>query len=295
MIRPENGEFAPLLKDLQQFKLRDGLQLKLCHFLPAQNTHSNQQALILVHGFAEHMGRYEDVAQLLSNIGFDVWAFDARGHGLSEGRCGAMPSDEALMDDLTEVFNHIARLTGASPVVVAHSMGGLVAALAVASQKIKPAALVLSSPALRVKMSFSQSLLLKIGLMAFKDTPFKAGAVDPNVLSHNPAVGVAYMQDKLVHRQISPRMAHFIRHGGERLMNGLADFGVPTLLMYGGDDRIVDASGSDDLAECCKKMDVKKYDGAFHEIFNESEPMRSVILTDLTDWLKKREFMRKFP
>ena len=41
--------------------------------------------LVLVHGIAEHSGRYERTGGLLADAGFHVRAFDVIGHGASGG------------------------------------------------------------------------------------------------------------------------------------------------------------------------------------------------------------------
>jgi alpha-beta hydrolase superfamily lysophospholipase len=43
-------------------------------------------AVVLVHGYAEHAGRYGQVGAALAASGATAWAMDLRGHGRSEGR-----------------------------------------------------------------------------------------------------------------------------------------------------------------------------------------------------------------
>lgn len=302
------------------FKLRDGTRLTLKHFVPerAEDGGADEvehgavlQPLLLVHGYGEHMGRYAECVAILQRIGFDVWAYDARGHGLSDGDRGVMHADDGLIADFVTLFEWVEHITGQSPVVLGHSMGGLVVALAVTQGRVKPAALVLSSPALRVHMGLFQKMLLKVGLCLFPDLALTPPAVNPIYLSHDAKVVSQYQSDPLVHRKMSPRMANFICTGGDRVRAHVEAFDMPTLLMYAGSDHVVDASGSDALATLLNVHHLNQgaqinapaptvhcYRGAYHEIFNESEPERTQILADLTqwlaDWLKKREFVIEF-
>ncbi|AXF85350.1 Monoacylglycerol lipase [Ephemeroptericola cinctiostellae] len=289
------------------FKVRDGTRLTLTHFVWDEAVcKADGEAergdvlppLLLVHGYGEHMGRYAECVVTLQRMGFDVWGYDARGHGLSDGDRGVMHRDDAFIDDFVELFEWVKRVTGRAPVVIGHSMGGLVVALAVTQKHVKPAALVLSSPALRVHMGLFQKALLKVGLCLFPDRALTPPAVNPIYLSHDAKVVLQYQTDPLVHRRISPRMAKFICTSGDQVRAHVEAFDMPTLLMYAGSDHVVDASGSDALATLLKAQHANRgapidaraltihcYRNAYHEIFNESEPERTRILADLTGWL----------
>src|SRR3989338_11538789 len=55
--------------------------------------------VVIVHGYAEHSGRYGETAEYLVRRGYAVYAFDLRGHGRSEGRRAFVRSfDEYLVD-----------------------------------------------------------------------------------------------------------------------------------------------------------------------------------------------------
>ena len=45
-----------------------------------------ERVLLLVHGFAEHSGRYDHFGSWFAERGVVVHAFDHRGHGRSDGR-----------------------------------------------------------------------------------------------------------------------------------------------------------------------------------------------------------------
>ena len=267
------------------FKLSDGLELSVRHWHDGAGI-----PVLLVHGYGEHIGRYAHVAAHLVAGGFDVWGYDARGHGLSQGARGFMAADDTLVTDLMEMFDEMMRRTGQRPIVVAHSMGGLVAALAVATHGLKPAALVLSSPALRVRMNLFQKILINMGLLLFKNKPIESKAVDPAHVSHDAKIVADYRSDALNHAWISPRMARMMRDGGDVVRQHAHCFDMPTLLIYAGDDRVIDASGSDDFGVLLNRhaaATVRRYDSAYHEIFNESLALREEILNHMSTWMRQ--------
>ena len=49
---------------------------------------SPRAAVLLLHGFGEHSGHYHRFAGALVHSGFDVWALDHEGHGLTGGVSG---------------------------------------------------------------------------------------------------------------------------------------------------------------------------------------------------------------
>src|ERR1043165_2500856 len=79
--------------------------------------------VVLVHGYGEHIGRYEHVAQALVARGSGVVGPDHAGHGASAGERALVEDFEPIVDDVRAV---VAAERGDLPVVmVGHSMGGL--------------------------------------------------------------------------------------------------------------------------------------------------------------------------
>ena len=112
--------------------------------------------------------------------------------------------------------------------------------------------------------------------------------VQPQYISHDPAVVAAYRNDPLVHDRISARLARFIAQAGPQT-RALAPRGtVPTLLIYAGDDHLLNPQGSRDFAAAAPKQVVaaKCFDGLYHEIFNELDA--APVFAELKRWLDAR-------
>jgi len=245
--------------------------------------------VVLVHGLAEHAGRYDHVARRLNDWGFAVRGYDQYGHGESGGIRGGLPNDQRLFDDLADVLDSTrARMNPATPLILfGHSLGGLVAARFVSLKQRPVEGLVLSSPALDPGLSLWQKLLLSVLPRMVPDLCVRNG-LDPRRISHDAAVVQAYQQDRLIHDRISGRLARFIVVTGAATRALAAQWSVPTLLLYAGDDHLVSPAGSRAFAAAAPAAVVTSYcfEGAYHEIFNELE--REPVFAQLKQWLDAR-------
>ena len=273
---------------LTTFTASDGDNLAVQHWaLPEELP--PRGVVLLVHGLGEHAGRYERVAQRFNQWGFDVRGYDHFGHGESGGERGALTSDDRLIDDLREMVEAARTRTpdGRPLIVLGHSMGGLVAAKYVARHPNTVDGLVLSSPALATRVNGVQKLLLRT-LPRIAPELRVANGLDTRWLSHDPEVERCYRADPLVHDRISARLARFIAEGGPEVVAQAPHWKVPTLLMYAGDDRLVDPAGSRAFAAAAPANVVTSrcFDDLYHEIFNEADPQP--VFDALQDWLDRR-------
>jgi alpha-beta hydrolase superfamily lysophospholipase len=245
--------------------------------------------VLLVHGLGEHAGRYDAVAQRLNAWGYAVRGYDQYGHGESGGPRGGLTSATRLVDDLADVVESTrAKLAGRLPLVVlGHSLGGLVAADFARAHPAQLDALVLSSPAFATRATLAQRMLLQVVPRVAPDLRVGNG-LDTRWLSHDPAVEAAYRADPLVHDRISARLGQFLAEGGARVLAAAPGWKVPTLLLYAGDDRLVDPAGSRAFAAAAPAGAVASrcFDAAYHEIFNE--PDAQPVFDTLRHWLDGR-------
>lgn len=244
--------------------------------------------VLIVHGMGEHAGRYAALAQRLNGWGCAVRAYDQYGHGRSGGPRGGLSRDGRLLDDLALVLDatRAGMPSGQPLVLLGHSMGGLVAADFVASGVRQVDGLVLSSPALALHLSGLQKALLA-SLPKLLPNLRVSNGVDARDLSHDAAVVQAYDRDPLQHDRISARMARYMAEGGARVRAQAPAWKVPTLLLWAGQDKLVDPAGSADLARQAPQavLQAQCFGQAFHEIFNESEALAAPVLARLRQWL----------
>jgi alpha-beta hydrolase superfamily lysophospholipase len=172
-------------------------------------------------------------------------------------------------------------------IVLGHSMGGLVAGRFVSLGMRPVDALVMSSPALNPGLSAFQKLLVAVLPKLFPNLRVGNG-LNASYISHDPAVVAAYQSDKLVHDRISARLARFIATAGPATVALASQWKVPTLLMYAGDDRLVQPQGSRDFAAAAPQALVTThcFEGLYHEIFNELDA--APVFAALRQWLDQR-------
>ncbi len=272
------------------FTLRDGLTIALYEW-PRPARRRPRAVVLLVHGLGEHAWRYDHLAIQLNAWGFCVRAFDQRGHGDSYGKPGVLPSDDALLDDLKELVEdtreHMCERWGCPLIVLGHSMGGLVAALFVLRQLAPVDGLVLSSPALDPGLRGLQKSLVEVLYRVAPNWALPSG-LDTSKISHDEAVVRAYQKDRRVHNRISARLARFVVRGGTQVMAGAPTWRVPTLLMYAGDDHLVQAAASLAFSKAAPPEVVTSHclEGQYHEVFNEKDNRPA--FAHLKAWLGKQ-------
>ena len=275
----------------------DGQALML-HDWPAPAGALRAQVL-LVHGLGEHAGRYAPLAAELRDWGFAVRAYDQRGHGLSDGPRGGLTHDTALLDDLAVVIDATRSMQqrgqpGLPLILLGHSLGGLVASRFVSLQLRPVDALVMSSPALDPGLSALQKVLVAT-LPAIAPNLRVNNGLAPRFLSHDPAVVAAYRADPLVHPKISARLARFIATAGPATVAAAAHWHVPTLLLYAGEDHLVNPAGSRAFAAAAASphvppgtLSVQGFESLYHEIFNEAPTGVAAVRAALKAWLDAR-------
>jgi alpha-beta hydrolase superfamily lysophospholipase len=246
--------------------------------------------VLLVHGLGEHAGRYGEVAAHLHQWGFAVRAYDQQGHGQSEGARGDLLRPGSLQADLCRVIDDTRQhpsLQGTPLILLGHSMGGLVVARTLAEGLRSVDAAVLSSPALGAFPNLLQKMLLatlpRVVPHLRVDNGLKADFV-----SRDPDVVKAYKSDALVHRRISTGLAAWILENGEKTLVDAAKWEVPTLLLYAGQDRLVNGQASADFAQAAPAAVVQAqcFEAMYHEIFNDL--YRAQVFTALKRWLMAR-------
>lgn len=249
-----------------------------------ENAHA---AILLLHGLGEHMGRYGHVASALQAAGYVVFGYDHHGHGLSSGLRGNLLSPSQLLDDVRFVIEHVRALTPAPMVLLGHSMGGLIAARAVANALPHIDALVMSSPALGAQTNFIQKMLLATLPKLLPHIRVDNG-VKTAWVARDAKVVRAYLEDPLVHRQISAGLAAWILKEGPQTVAQASAWSTPTLLLYAGQDQLVLPQASAEFARLAPVQVVQShcFNVMYHEIFND--PEKALVLTKLLAWLDNR-------
>jgi alpha-beta hydrolase superfamily lysophospholipase len=262
----------------------DGLQL---HYQERVIPGARAQILV-VHGLAEHCGRYEAFGQFFAGHGIGVSIMDLRGHGESEGRRVWVPSFESFLADLDLFLEHVQR-HGKPVVLVGHSLGGLIALRFAENRQPPLAGLVLSGAALKSGITPPRPVvwLLRQLNRVSSATPLP-GLVKPSQVSRDPEVVRRYEADPRVPKHLTTGLGVAAMEAAPLALRDTHRVDSPTLVLHGGDDSIADPAGSRELHAGLGVQDkqLNVYPGLFHEIFNE--PEREEVLTDVLRWIEER-------
>ena len=262
---------------------RDGTALLIRHWaVPAGEPWA---AVLLVHGLAEHCGRYEHVGAQLARAGLDVHGFDLRGFGGSGGPRASVDRWSQLHDDLEERLVAVRAIAPNRPLVLlGHSLGGLIALGYVLDGRARPDLLVLSAPAISAKIPLWQRALVG-SLRRVAPGLAMSNRLDPDDLSCVAAVGEAYVKDPLNQHRSTVRFAHAAFGEQRRVAGSLDRLSLPTLVVHGADDQIVPTAASEAL-DGHPGVTRKVYPGLRHELHNEVNGPR--VVADEVDWIRDR-------
>jgi alpha-beta hydrolase superfamily lysophospholipase len=262
---------------------RDGTSLLIRHWVVPSG--EPWATTLLVHGLAEHCGRYEHVGAQLAAAGIDAHGFDLRGFGGSGGARASIDRWSQFHDDIEERLVALRSIAPSRPLVLyGHSMGGLIALGYVLDGRARPDALVVSAPAIGAEIPLWKRLLAG-PLNRFAPGLLVANGLDSSVLSRDPAVGAAYASDPLNQHKTTIRFGQEYLVEQRRVLAAVDRLSIPTLVIHGGDDELVPTASSLPL-EGKPGVTRRVYPGIRHELHNEPEGPE--IMGDVVDWIRDR-------
>ncbi|MBM4381848.1 MAG: lysophospholipase [Deltaproteobacteria bacterium] len=247
-----------------------------------------QRVLLLVHGFGEHSGRYDELAAWFAARGCAVYAYDLRGHGRSGGRRTHVASFDEYLDDLTAIHELVREEHPGLPLtLVGHSMGGLIGLAYLALRKPSLRGAIISAPALAPDRAVpAWRLWLARALRRLAPQLAMASGLDLSGLSRDEEVFRRYLADPLVVRTMTASLGAELIAMAPRVRASAGAIDVPVLMMHGAADPICIASASEEFAAQLRAPGsaLRIYPNLRHEIFNE--PERERVFGDAWKWLE---------
>jgi alpha-beta hydrolase superfamily lysophospholipase len=253
-----------------QFTTDDGLSL---HY-KAWNVQGATKALVLLHRGHEHADRWDTVIPSLAMPDTTIYAWEARGHGLSPGRRGHAAGFMEYVRDLDTFFHHLQKAHGLTPertVVVAHSVGGVVAAAWVHDFAPRIAGLVLATPALEVNLIVPGALTSMRVMQKLKPDATIKSYVRGSWLTRDLSAAAAYDSDKLISKDISAKILVDLFDTAQRVISDAEVMDRPLLLFSAGADKVVKREAIDALYTNygCEQKTHLTLKGARHAIFHD--------------------------
>ena len=243
-------------------------------------------SVLLVHGLGEHSGRYEHVGDQLTAAGLEVSAYDHRGMGGSGGRRGDVERWSQFHDDLGERLAIVRAEASGRPVALyGHSLGGLIVAGYLVSDRPRPDLAVLSAPGLDSTVP-GWKKRLATGLSRVAPTFSVPNDIDGRTLSRDPSVAARTADDPLCVKASTVRFGAeaFAEQARVRAAAG-SGFGIPALVLHGTDDGLVPAAASE-VFEGAPGVERRIFPGLRHELHNEPEGPE--IIDEIVAWLRQR-------
>ncbi len=246
--------------------------------------------VLIVHGYAEHLGRYRELVAHLTGRGLAAAAVDLRGHGRSGGPRGHCLDFAELVGDVYLLAAAAERWWPAVPrLLFGHSMGGLISILYLLRYPETVRAAALSAPALRIPDEGPRSLRWLAAVLG-RVAP-RLGLrtnLDQQALSRDPAVGDAYVADPLVHRRATAGFVRALRAAQVIARLDAPRLRVPLLVLQGDADRVVDPEGARELAlRLTCPHELVMLPGYYHELLNEPPAERDRVVAVLDRWIDR--------
>ena len=241
--------------------------------------------LLIVHGIAEHSGRYTNLVNYFVPKGYAVYSFDQRGHGKSDGKRSYIERFSYYVDDLQTFFSLVRTENPNTKIfMVGHSLGSTIALDYTLEHQRELQGLIISGTTLKAGASISRAAILAAKILSVVMPKIGVSALDPGGISRDPAVVAAYVNDPLNYTgKLSARFGVELLKTMDMLQKRLSEITLPILIMQGSQDRISDPSSSKILFDGVSSKD-KIYEGFYHEIFND--PERQQVFSDMEAWFK---------
>ena len=241
----------------------------------------------MVHGLGgEHSGRHDATAGRFAAAGLAAASYDHRGFGASGGRRAYAEAWDDLLDDVQDRLD-AGRIDGLPAAIYGHSLGGLIVADYLLSDRPRPDVAVLSAPALGGGNAVLRALAAVLSRV--RPTFAIANPWDAAQIARDPAPPVAADPDPLGVSHTTARLGHHIFRAMDRVNARLeADggFPLPTLVVHGGDDRLVPTTSTAFL-ERSPTTERRVYPGVRHEPHHDPFDGERIV-GEMIAWLREQ-------
>ena len=231
--------------------------------------------VLLQHGGGQTRHAWKGAGELLGAAGYQVVAFDARGHGDSDWAPDGVYGQDAMVEDLKCV---IAALGGRRPVLVGASMGGGTSLVATGEDHVDATALVMVDIAPRIETEGIDKIQ---AFMSQKPEGFDSlQEVADAIAGYQPhrkrprtldglAKNVRLGADGRYHWHWDPRFRparRDLEKRRERLEACARRLSLPTLLVRGGLSDVLSEEGAQSFLELCPHAEYVNVTGAAHMV-----------------------------
>lgn len=245
--------------------------------------------IILVHGLGEHIRRYDEQFEYLSNQGFITLAADLKGHGQSAGTRGVWNDINEQYEIISEVFKMAQTDYPQIPIFLyGHSMGGNIAIGYMIDRRPKVKGLIITGAAIKTPKDMPSFIVNAL----LSSPPLIQNIVIPNGLNlkslcSDKKIIEEYKKDPLVHTKVSLAAGATILKNAQTILSYKLENDYPVLLMHGAKDTICYPKGTELLSRevFMNKVTIKIWGNMYHEIHNETD--KKQVWDFMMDWMNK--------
>jgi acylglycerol lipase len=253
---------------------------------------SAQAGLIIVHGIAEHGGRYHHVAESLAANDIACFVYDQRGHGTTLGPRAHVKDFACFAKDLELVGESVRKRFPGLPLFVwGHSMGSVIVLLAAIDGLAWARGAITTGCAIdavpRLDGAAGSALRLASALLPGLKISLR---IDASALTQVEEEQRAHMSDPLVPRSASLRLLYGFALACKRGRKQASMITLPWLAVHGEADKVCPPSGSTSLIEALGSSDKRlvTYPGLLHEVHNENAQARTALFELMARWILDR-------
>ncbi len=250
--------------------------------------------IVVVHGGLEHSGRYQNLIEYFGSKKVSFYAMDLRGHGRDAGPLGDGESIDQNVEDVAKFLTHLKEKGVEKPLLIGHSMGGLICLQLVRNPIYRDLVSALITSGAAVKIKYNPLLKIKECVGKYVVAPLvpkmkMSAGLKLKYLSHDEKVIEDYVKDPYVLLKLSVSfMVDIVESGKDLLENAGEIKDIPILMTHGELDGIALASGSKEVFDKIQSpnKELKIFPGLYHEIFNEAT--KEDVLGFVGNWIESR-------
>jgi len=246
-----------------------------------------KKLMLLTHGLGDHFDRYAGWSERFAKEGVAVIGVDLPGHGKAPGKRGHIRNYHVYNDVIDCLAEKASKEFGNQPMgIYGHSLGGNIVLNYLLTNAFGFSFSIITSPWIKLVQEPPKALLafarvaniLAPGLL-------QPNGLNPDHISTVDKVNSEYRDDDLAHDRISVRLACEAMDAGKRILDTGSGIDIPVLVLHGSDDMICSPEGSIAFAEGKSNVDLKLWDGGYHELQNEA--FNDKVFYYINKWLLK--------
>ena len=247
--------------------------------------------LLYLHGQGDHSGPFTAMGDLLHEMGFNLYAHDHRGFGLSREPRGHIRSYEHFIDDTMTMLDHARRENPGLPIfLLGLSMGGHLALRSACRAGRDVAGTIALSPGFKLRTAPPWSLVLKTAVSAIVWPSRYVTRVTETVVqtTRNQTHLDRAQQDEHWVSEFTGRFYLETVLSIKRARRELCRIAAPVLIMQAGEDYLIDPEESRRFFERVGHPDkeFRLLEGLCHNLV--AEPEMPQIAADIAEWVDRR-------